>query len=178
MEMFPSFSLESQIQSHHVAIRVILACEMIEDEVMLALGRIKRAISAGSLHDRHPIVWIESGLHQYPERLRAHLQGLVDCLDEGVREGRHVLLPSVRPGKGPSAPRVEKVTVPPTGDIIFALGFCGKGLQGLGSQTARMVFPRVDDISPFILPSPPASRQAGAGERDRVRGDTIGCNET
>jgi hypothetical protein len=30
---------------------------------------------------------------------------------------------------------------------------------------------------PLTLPSPPAYRQAGAGERDRVRGDTIECNE-
>jgi hypothetical protein len=29
----------------------------------------------------------------------------------------------------------------------------------------------------FTLPSPPAYRQAGAGERERVRGDTIGYNE-
>lgn len=50
MEMFPSFSLESQTQSHRVAIRVILACEMIEDEVILALDRIGRAMGAGSLH--------------------------------------------------------------------------------------------------------------------------------
>jgi hypothetical protein len=32
-------------------------------------------------------------------------------------------------------------------------------------------------IGPLTLPSPPAYRQAGAGERDRVRGDTNGCNE-
>jgi len=30
---------------------------------------------------------------------------------------------------------------------------------------------------PLILPSPPAYRQASAGERDRVRGNSGDCNE-
>jgi hypothetical protein len=142
---------ESERQSHSVATRVILACEMIEDEVLLALERIDRTIGAGSLPHSPPLVWIESGLHEYPERLRAHLQGLVDCLDEGAREGRHVVLPSVRPGKGPAAGRLEEVTVAPAGDILFATGFCGKGLEGLVSRTAWMVFPRVDDCISLLL---------------------------
>ena len=153
MEPFSSFPLEPQIKSHPASIRVILACEMIEDEVKLALERIRRAMSAsaGPLHDPHPIVWIESGLHEHPEQLRAHLQELVNCLDEGALKARHVALPSVRPGKGPSDLRMEELSIPPAGDIILALGFCGKGLQGLVSQTSPMVFPRVDDCISLFL---------------------------
>jgi hypothetical protein len=151
MNMFSSFSPELESESRPVAIRVIFACEIIEDEVLLALERVERAIGAGSPADRPSLVWIESGLHEYPERLRAHLQGLVERLDDGAREARHVALPSVRPGKGPAASRLEEVTVPPVSNIILALGFCGKGLQGLVSQTARMVFPRVDDCISLFL---------------------------
>lgn len=151
METSSSVSRELELQSYRAAIRVILACEMIEDEVLLALERVERAIGVGSPPDRPSLVWIESGLHEYPERLRAHLQGLIERLDEGTREGRHVTLSSVRPGKGPAASRLEDVTVSPAGNIILALGFCGKGLQGLVSQTARMVFPRVDDCISLFL---------------------------
>ncbi len=74
--------------------RVILACEMIEDEVGLAM----EALPADA---RPPIVWVESGLHDHPERLNAALQDLVDRLDEGSRSGEAVDLPSVAPGSGP-----------------------------------------------------------------------------
>lgn len=151
METSLSFSPELGFQSHPEAIRVILACEMIEDEVLLALDRVERAIGLGAPTDRPSLVWIESGLHEYPERLRANLQGLIERLDEGAREGRGVAICSVRPGKGPTASRLEEVTVPPSGDIIFAMGFCGKGLQGLVSRTTRMVFPRVDDCISLFL---------------------------
>ena len=46
--------------------RVILACEMIEDEVRLALESLPA-------EDRPPLVWVESGLHDRPERLQASL---------------------------------------------------------------------------------------------------------
>ncbi len=151
METSSSFSPELEPQSYPAAIRVILACEMIEDEVLLALKRVEQAIGVGPPADRPSLVWIESGLHEYPERLRAHLQGLVERLDKGAREDRHIPLSSVRPGKGPATSRLEEVTVPPAGNIILALGFCGKGLQGLVSQTARMVFPRVDDCISLFL---------------------------
>jgi len=124
---------------------------MMEDEVLLALDRVERAVGVGSSANRPSLVWVESGLHEHPDRLRAHLQGLIQHLDEGAREGRDVNICSVRPGKGPAASRLEGVTVPPAGDIIFAMGFCGKGLQGLVSQSTRMVFPRVDDCISLFL---------------------------
>lgn len=50
---------------------IILACETIRDEIDKA-----RALT----HVDHPIIWVESGLHNHPEKLRAVLQ---DHLDEG-----------------------------------------------------------------------------------------------
>ncbi len=74
---------------------VILACEMIEDEVRLALEAV-------APEQRPPLVWVESGLHDRPERLQAALQALLDLLDEGVREGVAVEPPvgSSREGTG------------------------------------------------------------------------------
>ena len=72
---------------------VILACEMIEDEVELAL----EALPPGA---RLPVVWVESGLHDRPERLNAALQQLIDRLDEGAVAGEAVISTF-----GPSRPR-------------------------------------------------------------------------
>lgn len=124
---------------------VILACEMIDDEVRLVLERM--AQQAGS----YPLVWIESGLHDRPEKLRDHLQGLLDLLDAAALTGGPAVLPSVTPGRGPGADRSTEVTVSPVDDVLLALGYCGNGLQGLVSRTARLVFPRVDDCISLFL---------------------------
>lgn len=128
---------------------VILACEMIEDEVLLTLDRTALP---------HTLVWVESGLHERPQRLRDHLQMLVDLLDAGFEAGRSAELPSVKPGEGPAAGRADTVRVPaatgsagPAGDVLLALGYCGNGLQGLASANHRLVFPRVDDCISLFL---------------------------
>ena len=127
-----------------VPTRVILACEMIEDEVRLALGALPSA-------DRPIVVWVESGLHDRPQRLQAALQTLIDRLDEAAEQGAPVALPSVRPGRGPADERREEVPVGPATEIIMALGFCGQGLQGLVSKHSSLVFPRVDDCISLFL---------------------------
>ena len=124
---------------------IILACEMIDDEVRLVLERM--AQQAGSF----PLVWIESGLHDRPEKLRDHIQGLLDLLDAAALTGEPAVLPSVTPGRGPGADRSTEVTVSPVDDVLLALGYCGNGLQGLVSRTARLVFPRVDDCISLFL---------------------------
>lgn len=118
---------------------------MIDDEVLLTLERM--AQEAGSF----PLVWIESGLHDRPEKLRDHIQSLLDLLDAAALTGEPVALPSVKPGRGPGADRSTQVTVPPVDDVLLALGYCGNGLQGLVSRTARLVFPRVDDCISLFL---------------------------
>lgn len=138
---------------------VILACEMIEDEVASALESAV-ARDACDASAATPLVWIESGLHERPERLRNHIQLLIDRLDEAANTGAPAELPSVRPGAGPAATRGETVIVPPCEgergtengrDILLALGYCGNGLQGLVSRHHRLVFPRVDDCISLFL---------------------------
>ena len=126
---------------------VVLACEMIEDEVRLVLDRVAAATGR-----RPPLVWIPAGLHERPERLRDHLQGLVDRLDAGAAAGEPVALASVRPGLGPADERAEEVIVPAgVTHVLLALGFCGNGLLDLRSQTLPLVFPRVDDCISLFL---------------------------
>ncbi len=127
-----------------VPARVILACEMIEDEVRLALSSLPP-------EERPTVVWVESGLHDRPQRLQAALQMLIDRLDESAEIGAAVSLPSVRPGRGPADERREDVLVQPASEIILALGFCGQGLQGLVSKRSSLVFPRVDDCISLFL---------------------------
>ena len=123
---------------------VILACEMIEDEVRLALEALPE-------RERFPLVWVESGLHERPEKLRAALQSLIELLDEGARDGKAVRVPSVRPGRGPAAERGEEVLVEPVEEVMLALGFCGSALQGLSAHHLTLVFPRVDDCISLLL---------------------------
>lgn len=123
---------------------VVIACEMIEDEVRLALEALPP-------EDRPPVVWVESGLHDHPELLQAALQKLVDLLDEGASTGSAVLLPTVRPGMGPAPERSTEVLVGPVDEVLLAFGFCGKGLQGLKAQHLTLIFPRVDDCVSLLL---------------------------
>ncbi len=123
---------------------VILACEMIEDEVRLALEAVPEDA-------RPPLVWIESGLHERPEKLKKAIQGLLDLLDQGAAEGKAVCLPSVRPGKGPAAERRVDTVIDPVDEVRFALGFCGNALNGLSTRHLALVFPRVDDCISLLL---------------------------
>ncbi len=123
---------------------VILACEMIEDEVRLALEAL-------APEDRPPVVWVESGLHERPEKLREALNVLIGLLDEGARTGSAVSVPSVRPGPGPADGRRVEVLVEPVQEVLLALGFCGNALPGLSARHLSLVFPRVDDCISLLL---------------------------
>ena len=123
---------------------MIIACEMIEDEVRLALGAVPEAA-------RPPLVWVQSGLHERPEMLKAALAGIIELLDRGAENGEPVCVPSVRPGAGPAAGRREELEVGPVSEVLLALGFCGNALQGLSARHLSLVFPRVDDCISLLL---------------------------
>ena len=123
---------------------VILACEMIEDEVRLALEAV-------APEERPPIVWVESGLHERPERLREALQEVIARLDQAAEAGEAATVTSVRPGKGPAAERRLGMQVGPVDEVLLALGFCGSALQGLTAKHVTLVFPRVDDCVSLLL---------------------------
>lgn len=94
--------------------RGLIACRMVEDEVNAAVER-KRA-------DDVQIVWIDRGLHSYPEKLRRHLQEQIDLLEDAGCT-----------------------------DIMLAYGLCGRGTEGLVTKHARLAIPRYDDCLNFML---------------------------
>ena len=92
---------------------VALGCETIIDE-------IKR--SAAEIDSQIPIRWIESGLHNSPERLRSYLQNEITSLES------------------------EDLDY-----ILLLFGYCGNALLGLTSAKCRLVIPRVDDCISLLL---------------------------
>ena len=56
---------------------VLLSCEMLEDEMQLALQRTGVQM---------PIVWLDAGLHEYPAKLRASLREKIAELEQYIEE--------------------------------------------------------------------------------------------
>lgn len=52
---------------------VLLCCEMLEDEMKLALTRTGAQI---------PVVWVDAGLHEYPAKLRTELNAKIAKLEQ------------------------------------------------------------------------------------------------
>ena len=54
---------------------VVIACETLKNELNLAMDQT--GVS-------YPVIWIESGLHEFPDKLRARLQEVIDDLEPGT----------------------------------------------------------------------------------------------
>lgn len=94
---------------------IALACETISDEINLSVEKIDSRIT---------IRWIESGLHNSPEKLRCFLQSKIDSLENENRDLRNILL---------------------------FFGYCGNALLGLTAARCRLIIPRVDDCISLLL---------------------------
>ena len=92
--------------------RVILACGMLRKELTF-------------LMEKEPfegtVVWMEKGLHEYPDRLREALQREIDVWDGKVDH------------------------------IVLAYGLCGNGILGLKTVSSRLVIPLFDDCIRCLL---------------------------
>jgi hypothetical protein len=100
---------------------VLVACETIEDEVNRALR---------DLGLDYPVVWLEGGLHNSPDRLRKKIQEVFDQADG----------------------RCER--------LLVSLGFCGGGVSGLSTGSYRTVLPMADDCLSLLLGSMAARKDA------------------
>ncbi len=98
---------------------VILACEILDDE-------IKKAMCEAGNQD--PVIWIDSSLHMYPQKLHNKLQEEIDILD---RESS-----------------VE--------NILFTFGYCGNAIVGLQSTKSNLIIPKVNDCIELFLHDNPA----------------------
>ena len=97
----------------------IVACETIRDEVTAALGRLGLDC---------PVVWLEGGLHNSPDRLRARLAEVLAEAD-GLCER-----------------------------LLMTLGYCGGGVSGLKTGAYVTVLPLADDCLSLLLGSRAARR--------------------
>lgn len=94
--------------------QLLMACNTIRQEICTV---------AGKLHAEIPMIFLEAGLHIYPERLHQRLQAEIDGVDDSVSH------------------------------ILLGFGFCGNALVGLRSAAKTLVVPKVDDCITLLLGS-------------------------
>ncbi|HOG06928.1 MAG: DUF1638 domain-containing protein [Syntrophales bacterium] len=95
-------------------ISLLLACNTIREEICAVADRLNAEI---------PMVFLEAGLHIFPERLHQSLQTEIDGVDDAVSH------------------------------ILLGFGFCGNALVGLRSTDKTLVVPKVDDCITLLLGS-------------------------
>lgn len=92
---------------------LIITCQTIKREVNLAISQTGVD---------YPVLFVDSGLHNYPDKLHKAIQDQIDKIDN-------------------------------VDTILMAFGYCGNGLLGIKSLTARLVIPRADDCITLMLGS-------------------------
>ena len=100
---------------------LLIACEMLRDELLLAMERTQT---------QPETVWIEKGLHNTPDRLRAVLQETVDSASETY------------------------------GTILMGMAYCGGALDGICSRNSTLAVPRFDDCIRMLLSTKPGETEA------------------
>ena len=78
-----------------------------------------------------PVVWIDSGLHSFPNKLNKHIQDTLDQL----------------PGHYTT--------------VLLLFGFCGNSMVGIQSRNRTLVLPYVSDCMPIFLGSQKNREEAG-----------------
>lgn len=101
--------------------RLLVACETIEDEVKDALER---------LNLDYPVIWLEGGLHNSPDRLRGRLEEVLAEAEGRCRE------------------------------LLFTLGYCGGGVSDLTTGSYTTVLPLADDCISILMGSLAARQKA------------------
>ena len=99
---------------------MIVACKTVEDELALAMERTGV---------EYPALWVESGLHNAPKKLRERIQELLDGVPADVTR------------------------------VLLAFGTCGNSLEGVRAGSFEMVLPRVDDCISLLLGSVAVRRE-------------------
>jgi len=135
---------------------VLIACSMMEDE-------IQKVIDQEKIH--YPVIWMERGYHEKPDRLRAILQEQIDLAEERfadadprarkASEAQEVSEASGTPGAPEASEDSEEKPV-----ILLGYGLCGNGAAGLKTRSAVLAMPRFDDCINTILCCGPRTRRS------------------
>ena len=91
---------------------VLLCCEMLRDEVELAMERTGAQV---------PVVWVDAGLHEHPERLREELHNRIAQLETQYDT------------------------------VLMGFCLCGNATVGVGGSRAKLVAPRFDDCIRMLM---------------------------
>ena len=89
----------------------IIACNTLRDEITYVME--KRNLE-------HSIEWIDSGLHNYPDKLNGYIQEAVNNITNKDK-------------------------------ILLLFGYCGRAIDGIYSDNANIIFPKVDDCISLFL---------------------------
>lgn len=136
---------------------VVIACEMIEDEVRAAME---------STWADYPVIWVERGYHNEPDDLREELKVLVryaetsiitgDIRTKELTDNPYASIPESM--KTRKQKRTATTNLSPGDEInqdleniIIVFGLCGKGAAGIGSSSSRVIIPRFDDCVNMML---------------------------
>ncbi len=97
---------------------IVIACEVLRYEINFLIEKME---------ERPQAIFLEQGLHDKPDFLRANIQKHIDEL--------------------------EKQNKPH--EILMAYGFCFGALHGIRAQKAQLIVPKVHDCIPLILGDAP-----------------------
>ncbi|MDR1571484.1 MAG: DUF1638 domain-containing protein [Clostridiales Family XIII bacterium] len=92
----------------------IVACETLKPE----LEAVMRARGCD-----YPVLWVGSGKHIWPDKLRVSIQEMIDSVPPSCRT------------------------------VLLAFGFCGNSMVGIRSASCTLVLPRAADCIPLFLGS-------------------------
>lgn len=100
----------------------IIACEMLRDELLFVMEKLQCST---------PVIWLEKGLHDTPERLNKELLHTIEELEaQGYTR------------------------------LLLTFSYCGGALNGLSAQHAELVAPRFDDCIRMLLSLQEGERNA------------------
>jgi hypothetical protein len=92
----------------------IIACETLKQELLAAME--KRGC-------RYPVIWIDSGKHAWPDKLRVSVQQAIDDLHSSCQT------------------------------VLLLFGFCGNAMVDIQARNHRLVMPRAADCIPLFIGS-------------------------
>ena len=100
----------------------LIACDVFAEELPVLADRVASETGLPDSPWRR-IAWLEMGLHDHPDRLRAQVQALIDAWD----------------------------SAPDFSTILLAYGMCGNGLLGVCARQKTLVLPRAHDCISILL---------------------------
>ncbi|MDR2738550.1 MAG: DUF1638 domain-containing protein [Treponema sp.] len=102
----------------------IVSCETLKQELEAVMKR---------RHCEYPVIWIDSGKHAWPDKLRIAVQEAIDGVSPSYKT------------------------------VLLLFGFCGNALVGIEARNSRLVLPKAADCIPLFIGSREEREAYGTG---------------